>query len=107
MSSSDSIHCATHYPVSLVSLTRCSSMPFVFILSAQKCVEQDRAGYETMKHVAALKHQSVFFIFIFFGCARSLLLHRLSPAAVNGSYSLVSVHRHLTAVASLGAEHGF
>ena len=50
---------------SLVSPTHCISVPSVFILSAQKCVEQDRAGFETMKLVAALKHQSIFFIFIF------------------------------------------
>ena len=90
---------------SLVSPTRCISVPSVFILSAQKCVEQDRAGFETMKLVAALKHQSIFFIFIFL--VRSSLLYRLSPVAASGSHSLVSMCRHCIAVASLGVERGF
>jgi len=44
--------------------------------------------------------------FFIFGCALSLLLHRLSLVAVSRGSSLVVVHRLLTAVASLVAEHG-
>ena len=68
---------------SLVSPTCCISVPSVFTLSAQKCVEQDGAGFETMKLVATLKHQSIFFIFIF--------LDALGPHCCTGFLQLQQV----------------
>ena len=43
----------------------------------------------------------------FFGCAGSLLLHRLFSSVARDSYSLVVVCELLTVVAPPGAEHGF
>ena len=53
--------------------------------------------------------KNFFFFTSFFGCAGSSLLHwgfLLSPVLEGGGFSLVTVHRLLTGVASLAAKHG-
>ena len=56
-------------------------------------------GMEVLRHLSK-------FLSLFFGCAGSLLLCGLTPVAASRDYCLVVVHRILTAVASLVAEHG-
>ena len=53
-----------------------------------------------------MSRPSHLFGFFNLGCAGSLLLHRLSLAAVSRGSSLVSVCRLLPAMASAVAEHG-
>ena len=45
-------------------------------------------------------------MYFFFGCAGSLLLHRLALVVAGGGYSLIVALRLLTMVASLGADPG-
>ena len=51
--------------------------------------------------------RSFFYIYLFFGCAGSLLLcGRFSPVVASGGYCLAAVRELLAEVASLGVEQG-
>ena len=68
-----------------------------------------------VSYMAVTKASMLFQFFFFFSflnnlcfwlCWVSVAAHRLSPGVVRGGHSLVAVHGHLTAAASLVGEHG-